>query len=48
MIEVVGGPLPGVQGILLRKEEHHGLVIGSRLMQQAAAVVIDIDDVFAS
>lgn len=45
MVEVVRGPLQGVHGILLRKEKRHRLVIGVRLIQQAAAVEIDIGDV---
>jgi transcription antitermination factor NusG len=45
MVEVVRGPLQGVQGILLRKEKRHRLVIGVRLIQQAAAVEIDVRDV---
>lgn len=44
-VEVVRGPLEGVQGILLRKEKRHRLVIGVRLIQQAAAVEIDVRDV---
>lgn len=44
-VEVVRGPLRGVQGILLRKEKRHRLVIGIRLIQQAAAVEIDVQDV---
>lgn len=44
-VEVVRGPLQGVQGILLRKEKRHRLVIGVRLIQQAAAVEIDVRDV---
>ena len=45
MVEVVRGPLQGVHGILLRKEKRHRLVIGVRLIQQAAAVEIDINNV---
>ena len=45
MVEVVRGPLQGVHGILLRKEKRHRLVIGVRLIQQAAAVEIDVRDV---
>lgn len=45
LVEVVRGPLQGVQGILLRKEKRHRLVIGVRLIQQAAAVEIDVADV---
>lgn len=44
-VEVVRGPLQGVHGILLRKEKRHRLVIGVRLIQQAAAVEIDIGDI---
>ena len=44
-VEVVRGPLQGVHGILLRKEKHHRLVLGVRLIQQAAAVEIDVNDV---
>lgn len=46
-VEVVRGPLQGVQGLLLRKEKRHRLVIGIRLIQQAAAVEIDVNDVVA-
>jgi transcription antitermination factor NusG len=45
MVEVVRGPLQGVRGILLRKEKRHRLVLGIRLIQQAAAVEIDTTDV---
>ena len=44
-VEVIRGPLQGVQGILLRKEKRHRLVLGVRLIQQAAAVEIDVNDV---
>ncbi len=44
-VEVVRGPLQGIQGILLRKEKRHRLVIGVRAIQQAAAVEIDVNDV---
>lgn len=47
MVEVVRGPLQGVCGILLRKEKRHRLVLGVRLIQQAAAVEIDVGDVVA-
>lgn len=46
-VEVVRGPLQGVQGILLRKEKRHRLVIGVHLIQQAAVVEIDVNDVVA-
>ncbi len=35
----------GMHGILLRKEKRHRLVLGVRLIQQAAAVEIDVSDV---
>ncbi len=44
-VEVVRGPLQGVHGILLRKEKRHRLILGVRLIQQAAAVEIDVNDV---
>jgi len=44
-VEVVRGPLQGVHGILLRKDKRHRLVLGVRLIQQAAAVEIDVNDV---
>ena len=44
-VEVVRGPLQGIHGILLRKEKRHRLVIGVHLIQQAAAVEIDVSDV---
>ena len=44
-VEVVRGPLQGVRGILLRKDRRHRLVLGVRLIQQAAAVEIDVNDV---
>jgi transcription antitermination factor NusG len=45
MVEVIRGPLQGVRGILLRKEKRHRLVLGVRLIQQAAAVENDVNDV---
>lgn len=45
MVEVIRGPLKGVRGILLRKEGRHRLVLGVRLIQQAAAVEIDVKDI---
>ena len=44
-VEVIRGPLQGIQGILLRKEKRHRLILGVRLIQQAAAVEIDVCDV---
>jgi len=44
-VEVVRGPLQGVHGILLRKEKRHRLVLGIRLIQQAAVVEIEVSDV---
>jgi transcription termination/antitermination protein NusG len=45
MVEVIRGPLQGVRGMLLRKDKRHRLVLGVRLIQQAAAVEIDTRDV---
>ncbi|MGA6826592.1 UpxY family transcription antiterminator [Nitrospira sp. NS4] len=47
-VEVVRGPLQGVRGLLLRKEKRHRLVIGVRLIQQAAVVEIDVADVISA
>lgn len=44
-VEVVRGPLQGVQGILLRKDKRHRLILGVRIIQQAAAVEINVGDV---
>jgi transcription antitermination factor NusG len=44
-VEVVRGPLQGVHGVLLRKDKRHRLVLGVHLIQQAAAVEIDVNDV---
>ncbi len=44
-VEVIRGPLQGLHGILLRKEKRHRLILGVRLIQQAAAVEIDTADV---
>ena|SRR5688572_3765662 len=45
LVEVIRGPLQGIRGILLRKEKRHRLVLGVRLIQQAAAVEIDTADI---
>jgi transcription antitermination factor NusG len=44
-VHVIRGPLEGAHGILLRKGKHHRLVISVHLIQQAAAVEIDVADV---
>ena len=44
-VEVIRGPLQGVHGILLRKDKRHRLILGVRLIQQAAAVEINVGDV---
>ena len=46
-VEVIRGPLQGVHGILLRKDKRHRLILGVRIIQQAAAVEIDAADVVA-
>ena len=45
VVEVVGGILKGVRGILLPKRKGHRLAIGIRLIQRAVAVEIDAMDV---
>ena len=40
MREVTGGPLQGIRGILLRKENCRRLVLGVHFIQQAVAVEI--------
>jgi transcription antitermination factor NusG len=44
-VEVIRGPLQGIKGHLIRRANHHRLVISVQLIQQAAAVEIDATDV---
>lgn len=44
-VEVVRGPLTGLRGQLVRKDRQHGLVIRAHLIQQAALIHIDADEV---
>lgn len=44
-VEVVQGPLTGLRGQLVRRTKHHGLVIRASLIQQAALVYIEADEV---
>ncbi len=44
-VEVLGGPLAGVRGILVRKGRHARLVVAVHLIQQAASVELDAADV---
>lgn len=44
-VEVVRGPLAGLQGILVRKGSRARLVISVRLIEQAIAVELNADDV---
>lgn len=46
-VEVVRGPLAGLRGQLLRKAGHQSLVIRVHLIQQAATVHIDMNEVVA-
>jgi transcription antitermination factor NusG len=46
-VEVVRGPLVGLRGQLLRKAGQHSLVIRVHLIQQAATVHIDMNEVVA-
>ena len=45
LVDVIRGPLKGVQGVLLRKGSHARLVVRVSLIQQAASVELDADDV---
>jgi transcription antitermination factor NusG len=44
-VQVIRGPLAGIRGQLVRKGKHDGLVIRAHLIQQAALVHIDRDEV---
>jgi transcription termination/antitermination protein NusG len=44
-VEVVQGPLAGLRGQFVRRNKHHGLVIRATLIQQAALVHIEADEV---
>ncbi|MBX3234792.1 MAG: UpxY family transcription antiterminator [Nitrospiraceae bacterium] len=46
-VEVIRGPLTGLRGQLVRKNKQHGLIIRTHLIQQAALVHIDADEVLA-
>ena len=43
-VKVVRGPLQGVEGILLEKRKKHVLVLSVDLIQQSAALQVDISD----
>lgn len=43
-VRVVRGPLQGVEGILLEKRKRHLLVLSVDLIQQSAALQVDISD----
>ncbi len=44
-VEVVQGPLAGLRGQLVRKANHHGIVIRAHLIQKAALIHIEADEV---
>ena len=44
-VQVIRGPLEGVQGVLLRKDKRYRLILSVHLIKQAAAVEIDAADV---
>lgn len=44
-VEVIHGPLVGLRGQFVRRTSHHGLVIRSSLLQQAALIHIESDEV---
>lgn len=43
-VRIVRGPLEGMEGVLARKENRHRVVISVHLIQQAAAVEVDSED----
>ena len=44
-VEVVRGPLAGLRGQLVRKANQHGIVIRAHLIQKAALIHIEADEV---
>lgn len=46
-VEVVRGPLAGLRGEFVRRTKQHGLVIRASLIQQAALIHIEADEVAA-
>jgi transcription termination/antitermination protein NusG len=44
-VEVIRGPLVGLRGQFVRQTKHHGLVIRASLIQQAALIHIEADEV---
>lgn len=44
-VEVIRGPLLGLRGQLVRRANHHGLVIRASLLQRAALIHIGTDEV---
>ena len=44
-VEVIRGPLVGLRGQLVRRMNHHGLVIRASLLQRAALIHIGTDEV---
>ncbi len=44
-VEVIRGPLVGLRGQLVRRMNHHGLVIRASLLQRAALIHIATDEV---
>ena len=44
-VEVVSGPLRGMQGQFIRQDGHHHIVVRMHLIQQAVAVHIHMDEV---
>ena len=44
-VEVIRGPLAGLRGQLVRRRNHHGLVIRASLLQRAALIHIATDEV---
>lgn len=48
LVEVIRGPLAGLRGQFVRQTKHHGLVIRASLIQQAALIHIEADEVVAA
>lgn len=44
-VEVIRGPLVGLRGQLVRRASHHGLVIRASLLQRAALIHIETDEI---
>jgi transcription antitermination factor NusG len=48
VVQIQGGPMSGVRGILLRVKNEHRLIVSVSLLQRSVAVEIDADSVFTA